>query len=203
MDKIVLFGGTFDPVHCGHIKVAAHASEKIGADKVIFIPAKRSPHKKVFPVASDIDRFEMIQIAVADKDNFHVSDCELKRGDPSYTLDTVKYFRKQYLQACELYWLVGADTITDLDKWYCIEELVDICNLCVMYRAGFGRPDLKSLKETLGDDRVSKLEQNVIATPLIDVSSTAIREKNALGEDICGMVDENVLAYIKKTGLYS
>lgn len=202
MKKIVLFGGSFDPVHCGHMEVAAHSAEQIGADEVIFIPAKRSPHKKVFPAANASHRFEMIRIAVADKENFRVSDCELNRDDPSYTIDTVNYFREKYSQGCQLYWLVGADTIKDLDKWYHIEELVDLCNLCVMYRAGFDRPKLKSLEATLGVSRVSKLEKNIISTPLIDISSTEIRRKIASNEDICGMVDEKVLAYIKKTGLY-
>jgi len=202
MKKLILFGGTFDPVHLGHITVAEHAVKKLCADEVVFIPAKRSPHKKVFPNATDACRYEMIKLAVDGIENFSVSDIELTRPDPSYTIDTVREFIKKYEGSVGLYWLIGADAICDLDKWHRIEELVDICSVCIMHRAGFDRPDLEPLKRSLSPDRVRKLESNVISTPLIDISSTEIRSRLALGEDIGNMVNKKVLSYILKHALY-
>ena len=202
MKKLVLFGGTFDPVHLGHIIVAEHAAKILRADEVIFIPAKRSPHKKVFPNATDACRYEMVKLAIEGIKIFCVSDLELTRPDPSYTIDTVEEFIRKYEDSVDIYWLIGADAVEELDKWHKIEELVDKCSICVMYRAGFDRPDLKTLQGVLSPDRIKKLEQNEISTPLIDISSTEIRSRLALGGDISHLVDKKVLSYILKHGLY-
>ena len=202
-DKVILFGGTFDPIHYGHMRVADCACEHIGAQEVVLIPAKCSPHKKTLPIADGSARVEMISLAIAGKKKFRVSDCELKRAEPSYTLDTVRHFRVEYGEGPQIYWLVGADAIKDLANWYGIRELVDECNLCVMFRAGFERPDFSGLGSILGLGRVAKLERDVVQTPLIDINSTEIRRKLACGGDVSGMLAPKVLAYIQKNGLYS
>ena len=94
--KIALFGGTFDPIHLGHTAVAAVAAEHIGAEKIIFIPTKRSPLKDSLPTASDDDRFAMVALAIADNSKFQLSDRELKKNEPSYTLETVRQFQADY-----------------------------------------------------------------------------------------------------------
>ena len=124
--KIGLFGGTFDPIHFGHTCVAAHAAKYIGAEAVVFIPARRSPHKKLFPVASGDARLEMAALATAEQKKFRVSDCELKRPGPSYTLDTISEISAEYGEGTEFYWLIGADMVKDLDMWYNICELIDV-----------------------------------------------------------------------------
>jgi nicotinate-nucleotide adenylyltransferase len=202
-DKVILFGGTFDPIHYGHMRVADCACEHIGAQEVVLIPAKCSPHKKSLPIAEGSARVEMISLAIAGKKKFRVSDCELKRAEPSYTLDTVRHFRVEYGEGPKICWLVGADAIKDLANWYGIRELVDECNLCVMFRAGFERPDFSGFGEILGSGRVAKLERDVVATPLIDINSTQIRRKLTCGGDVSGMLEPKVLAYIQKNGLYS
>jgi nicotinate-nucleotide adenylyltransferase len=203
--KIVLFGGSFDPIHNGHTIVAHHAIEHIGAQGFIFIPAQRSPHKKISPQAIAADRLRMIELAIADNKSMCVSDCELKRQPPSFTIDTLRYFRDQYGQDAEFYWLVGADMLKDLPRWHLIEELLDECNLCLMLRPGFERFERKlgALVEDFGLQRVKKLEQNAIANPLVDISSTEIRQKLAAGEDVSQMMHPAVLSYIKEHGLYS
>ena len=115
--KIALFGGTFDPIHLGHIAVIADAAEHIGAEKIILIPAKRSP-LKVFPEASDDDRLAMIALTIAGNKNFQTSDYELNRQEPSYTLETVREFQAEYGSATSIYWLTGADSINELPRWY-------------------------------------------------------------------------------------
>lgn len=201
--KIILFGGTFDPIHIGHTTVAASAAEQIRAEKVVFIPAKRSPHKELFPTVTAEARLKMISLAIAGNRKFTLSDYELKRADPSYTLDTVKSFQAEYGSDYSIYFLVGADMLKDLDKWYKIEELIDGCNLAVMYRAGFERPCFCGFESVLGTQRVKKLRANVISTPLIEISGTEIRRKLASGAEVVTMLDEKVLAYIKENGLYT
>lgn len=200
--KVILFGGTFDPVHTGHIEVVQFVAEKIGTSKVILIPANRSPHKFSPPKASGQDRLRMLSLATQGKSLFEVSDCELKRPGPSYTLDTVNYFRQQYGADAQFYWLIGADMVKDLPKWYKIDELMDQCNVCVMLRAGFDRPDFDNLPETIHREQIKKLKQNIVETPLIDISSTVIRSKIASGESVADMLCPAVAEYIRQNKLY-
>ena len=200
--KIILFGGTFDPIHQGHLLVADSAIQQIHAEKIIFIPARRSPHKNFLPVADGDMRLEMISIAIADKDKYTVSDCELKRPEPSFTLDTIRNIKSEYPKNSLFYWLLGADMVKDLPKWHKIHELIDECHLCVMLRPGFEQPSFSKFEPILGLQRVKKLEKNVILTPLVDVSSTKIRQQLALKQDIQSMVPPKVLVYIQKNGLY-
>jgi len=116
--KIALFGGTFDPVHLGHTTVAAEAIKQIGADKIIFIPARRSPLKGLFPKASVTDRFAMLALAIADNKKLELSDCELRKAEPSYTLQTVRHFQTDFGSDTLIYWLIGADSVEELPLWY-------------------------------------------------------------------------------------
>ncbi len=200
--KIALFGGTFDPVHLGHTTVAAAAAEHIGAEKVIFIPAKRSPLKDSFPEADDDDRLAMIALAIAHNDKFHLDDYELRKPNPSYTLETVRHFQADYDGGTLFYWLIGADSIYELSRWYGIVELIDTCILCAMFRAGCRPPDFTEFEDVWGAERVKKLQRNVIKTPLINISSTEIRNRLATGRDVAGMVAPSVAEYIRKHGLY-
>jgi len=200
--KIVLFGGTFDPIHLGHTIVAADAAEHLKAEKVIFVPAKRSPLKHLFPQASDNDRLAMITLAIAGNKMFEVSDCELKKSKPSYTLETVRQFQADYGSNTSIYWLIGADSIDELPYWYEIGQLIDECNLCVMYRAGYAVPDFTGFTAILGAGRVEKLQRNIIPTSLIDISSTEIRKRLAAEQDVSDMLDPKVADYIRKHGLY-
>ena len=200
--KIALFGGTFDPIHLGHTVVAAAAAEHIGAEKVIFVPAKRSPLKGSLPKASDDDRLKMIALAIAGNKNFQVSDYELRRPEPSYTLQTVRQFQADYGSEALIYWLVGTDGVDDLLYWYGIVELIDECNLSTMYRAGCKPPDFTKFKDIWGEKRIEKLQRNIIQTPLVDISSTEIRNGLTAGRDVTGMVHPAVADYIRKHGLY-
>jgi len=200
--KVILFGGTFDPIHLGHTGVAQEALEHIGARKVIFIPAKRSPLKTILPKASDEDRLAMIGLAIAGTSHFGLSDCERRKPAPSYTLETVRYFQAEYGEGTSIYWLLGADSIDDLVHWHRVTELIDECNLAVMHRAGCKKPDFARFEALWGPDRAAKLRRNIVPTPLIDISSTQIREKLATGEDVTAMLHPAVADYIAKCHLY-
>ena len=200
--KIVLFGGTFDPIHLGHAAVATVAVEHIGAEKIVFIPAKCSVLKDFLPKASGDDRLKMIALAIAENKKFQLSDYELKKPEPSYTLETVRQFQTDYGSDISIYWLVGSDSIDDLPRWYGIVELIDECNLSVMYRAGYATPDFAKFKAIWGTQRIEKLQQNIIKTPLIDISGTEIRNRLATGRDVTDMLHPSVADYIRKHGLY-
>ncbi|MFH1718864.1 MAG: nicotinate (nicotinamide) nucleotide adenylyltransferase [Planctomycetota bacterium] len=200
--KIALFGGTFDPIHLGHITVAAHAIKHIEAERLVFIPAKRSPLKGFSPKASDDDRLKMIALAIAGEESFAVSDYELKKPAPSYTLETVKRLQDSYGRGTSVYWLVGADGISDLVYWHKIAELIDACHLAAMYRAGCEPPDFTRFEAVWGRQRVEKLQRNIIQTPLVDISSTQIRHAIAASGDTTSMLHPAVADYISRHGLY-
>jgi nicotinate-nucleotide adenylyltransferase len=200
--KIALFGGTFDPIHLGHTTVTADAAKHIGAEKIIFVPAKRSPLKGFFPKAGDSDRLKMIALAIADNKNFQVSNYELQRSEPSYTLETVRRFQGDCGDETSIYWLIGADSIDELQLWYGIAELIDECNLSTMFRAGCKPPNFAKFTDIWGPDRVEKLQQNVIKTSLVDISSTEIRNRLAAGGNVTDMLHPDVADYIRKNNLY-
>jgi nicotinate-nucleotide adenylyltransferase len=200
--KIALFGGTFDPIHLGHTTVAAEAVKHIGAEKIIFIPAKRSPLKGFFPIAGDENRFAMINLAIGDNKQFQASDYELKKPEPSYTLETVRWFKEGFGSETSICWLIGADSIDELQLWHGITELIDECNLSTMFRAGCKAPNFAKFTDIWGPDRVEKLQRNVIRTSLIDISSTEIRSRLAAGDDVTEMLHPSVADYIRKHNLY-
>ena len=200
--KIALFGGTFDPIHLGHTTVAVDAAKHIGAENIIFVPAKRSPLKGFFPRAGDIDRLKMISLAVAGNNNFQVSDYELQNPEPSYTLETVRQFQADYGNETSIYWLIGADSIDELQLWYRITDLVDECNLSTMFRAGCKPPNFAKYEDIWAPERVEKLQRNVIKTSLIDISSTEIRNRLASEDDVSDMLHPDVADYIRQHSLY-
>ncbi len=200
--KVILFGGTFDPIHLGHTSVAEHAAKVIGAEQIIFVPAKQSPLKKLLPKAKDNARIEMITLAITNKEKCGLSEYELKKNQPSYTLETVRYFQKDLPGSPSLYWLIGADCIDELPRWFGIDELIDECNVCVMHRAGFETPNFENLADIFDKTRIRKLQQNVIKTPLVDISSVEIRRRLTAGEDVNDMLHPAVADYIRRHNLY-
>lgn len=200
--KIILFGGSFDPIHKGHESVAAYAYEHLDADRLIFVPAKRSPHKTTGPVACGQARLAMIHLAIEGCPGFDVSDCELRRPEPSYTLDTVQHFREVFGVQAALYVLVGADAVAHLERWHQVEQLLSLCRMCIMHRGGMPRPDLSRLIPVLGPERVAQLERDILATPLHQIDSTEIRARLAAAEPVEGLVAPQVLAYIRQNHLY-
>ena len=200
--KIALFGGTFDPIHLGHTMVAADACERTGAEKVIFIPAKRSPLKGFLPKAGDADRLTMISLAIAQENRFEVSDYELNKAAPSYTLKTVGHLQQEYGRDTSIHWLLGADSIDDLVYWHKITELIDACHLTTMYRGGCEPPDFTKFEHLWGRQRVEKLQRDIVQTPRVDISSTEIRRRLAAGQNVADMLHPAVADYIRAHGLY-
>jgi len=200
--RVALFGGSFDPIHLGHTGVARVAAQQLGAETVVFIPAKCSPLKGTLPRAGDDDRLKMIELATASEKMFVVSDCELRRPAPSYTLDTIRQFQAHYGSETSIHWLLGADSVGDLIYWYKIDELIDACHVSVMCRGGYEAPQFDRYTSLWGPQRVEKLRANIIETPSIDISSTQIRKRLATGEDMSDALHPDVADYIRRHGLY-
>jgi nicotinate-nucleotide adenylyltransferase len=200
--RVILFGGSFDPVHAGHIGVAEYARQYLGAERALLIAAGRSPHKEQNPLASGEHRLAMLRLAIEGHAGLEVSDFELTRPPPSYTYDTVAHYRKLYGESTALYWLLGADLVGDLGTWYRACELIDGCRIAVMVRGGYAGPDLSALEGQIGAARVAALGQWMIPTPAIDASSTEIRRRLAEGREPGDAVPAAVAAYIARNGLY-
>jgi nicotinate-nucleotide adenylyltransferase len=200
-DCIVLFGGTFDPVHVGHTTVVQHAARSLRADEVVFIPARRSPHKSDSPLAPADHRVNMLKLALEGQATFSVSRCEVDRPEPSYTYDTVMEFRAGR-PGTRLVWLVGADMLASLPRWYRIRELLDLCDICLMSRGGVDSPDFEQVIPSLGSEVARRLEKTAIITPLIPVSSTEVRLLLAAGQEVSAMLHPAVLRYIQTHRLY-
>jgi len=201
--KIILFGGTFDPIHRGHTIVAQSAVEQLCVDELIFIPAGRSPHKQSHSQAPDSARMEMMSLAAAGNDKFSVSDWELKRPSPSYSSDTVDFFSNRYAGEAQLYWLIGADMVDGLPSWHKIGRIVELCDLCIMTRPGYQNSDFSSLEGILTPAQLQRLGDNTITVPSVDISSSRIRQLLAGGCDISEMVHPKVLEYIIKNRFYA
>ncbi len=201
-EKIILFGGTFDPIHNGHLEVALCAMGKIGASKFIFIPARRSPLKSKQPIAFDTDRIAMIQMTIEQHQSFALNNVEMNRAEPSYTIDTIRQLHEKFGENCEFYWLIGADMLKDLPLWHKINDLLNECNICVMNRGGYQKPDFDSLRGRLSPEHIANLKKNMLETPMLEISSTEIRRRLAKDEDASQFLSPGVLDYIKRRKLY-
>ncbi len=184
--RLALYGGTFDPVHNGHLILARDALALLNADKVVFIPARLSPHKQATSPASAAVRREMLAAAIAEEPGFELDDSELGVPGPSYTVDTLERVRAAYPQA-EIFYLIGADNVRELHTWRRIEDLRRLAKFVV-----FGR----------GEAAIPGAEQFRVLPRRIDISATEIRQRVARGESIRYLVPEAVRSLIAAHHLY-
>jgi len=190
--RLGLYGGAFDPVHCGHLAVARAALEQARLGRMVFVPAARSPLKETSPGASGEERMAMLRLALGDEPAMTADPVELERGGVSYTLDTVRHFRNVAPEA-ELCWVVGADQFVRLDRWRRIDELATQVTFLVLDRPGC-RTEAPP---------VSGLRFERVAMPLREESSTEIRLRRARGQSINGLVPGAVESFIVRQRLYS
>lgn len=202
--KILLFGGTFDPVHNGHLIVARCVAERCGFERVTLVPAASPPHKDTAR-ASGADRLEMLRRAVAGDPLFEICDLELHRSGASYTFDTLTAVRGRNDGEVSLYWLIGADMLEQLHTWSRASEVVDMAGIITAMRSPWDRrvpAILEALRGRFRPEQVRRLEDAIVATPLIDISSTEIRGRVRQGSPIRYLVPEGVRAYIRAEKLY-
>jgi len=192
--KIGLFGGSFDPIHNGHLQIAVAAQEQLSISKIFFIPAAIPPHKQHITLTEANHRLRMVELAVEDCSNFEASDLEIRRRGVSYTIDTLTFFRDNYnLTSNQLHFIIGADSLVDFYKWLEPEKILKTCQIIVYNRAGV---DLDAVNEKL------KKQVFFLNAPLIDISSTNIRNKIRCGESLTAFMPERVANYILNNELY-
>lgn len=201
-ETVVLFGGSFNPIHNGHLIVARCVAEQLNASRVILIPSANPPHKNAADLAEAADRMEMARRAIDGEPGWEVSDCEARRQGPSYTFDTVAQFRHALGPQCELCWIIGADTLTELVSWYRVGELVELCRIVTAARPGWERPDLDILRSRLTQPQIDRLVGDVLATPRIEISGTQIRRRIREGRSVRYLVPDAVREYIQQRPLY-
>ena len=200
--KLGILGGTFNPIHIGHLLMAEEAYNVHQLSKVIFIPVSTPPHKDVMDLASTIDRYQMVKEAIKDIDYFSVSDIEIKRTGKSFTIDTVKSIIHSHNGDCEVYLIIGADSLKELDAWKDIAVLAKICKIVTINRPEHKITSFKNLKEVLGKKITSDINSNMINIPPIGISSTEIRSRVKTGKSIKYWTPSSVEEYIKKHKLY-
>lgn len=192
---IGVLGGTFDPIHRAHLELAEAAVEQLGLDRIIFIPAGQPWLKDGQPLTPARHRLAMVRLAVEGNPAFSVSDMEINRPGPSYTVDTLEALRQDLGEREELYLIVGEDVLNDFHRWKNPDRILQLCRLAVFERADVKHSARKAVQERFGN-------VDLIKAGLPDISGTQIRRSAARGEPLNGKVTKPVEDYINRYGLY-
>ncbi|MEP7008947.1 MAG: nicotinate (nicotinamide) nucleotide adenylyltransferase [Acidobacteriota bacterium] len=198
--KIGLFGGSFDPIHAGHVETVRAARQALGLERVIYLPTAQPPHKPGRQLAPALARYAMVELALLSEEGLYASPFELTFGRPAYTIDSLEHFRRAYPDA-ELHLLIGGDSFLELEAWWRWKEIADAARLIVLARPG---SDLapEALSPALAD-LLRSGQAMVLADRTIDLSSTELRERLGRGEEpLTSALPPLVLDYIHKYRLY-
>ncbi len=191
-EKLGIFGGTFDPPHIAHLLAAEGVRDHLKLDKIIFVPAAIPPHKQKRGVIAAKHRFEMVKLAIRDNPAFELSDTELHRKGPSYTIETLREMKREHENA-EIFFIMGIDLLMEFDTWKEPNRILEECTLVAMNRPGF---DLAVVDK----DLLSRIE--LVNVPSVDVSSTNVRRRVKSGRSIRYLVPADVEDYIHRNAIY-
>lgn len=198
MKKYGIFGGSFNPIHYGHLMICEYIKEEMGLDKVIFIPTGNPPHKEIDVSAED--RYQMVKLAIASNPDFAISDIETTRVKLSYTVDTIKELKKTYKEE-KLYFLIGLDSLFQLKTWKKIKDLSREIEFVVAQRPGYlDEKNIKREIEFLRESYGTKI--TLIKTPLYEISSTDLRQRIKEDKSLRYLIPEKVIDYIKESDFY-
>ena len=197
--NIGVLGGTFDPIHMGHLIIAEETRGRLNLAEILFVPAGQPWLKANNLISPAEHRVQMVHLAIADKPCFKLSTMEIERPGPSYTVDTIAELQGQLGVRDELFFILGWENLAELHQWHEPSRLIKMCRLVAVPRVGYTVPDLKSLEAA-----IPGLSQSVILldTPEIDISASEVRNRVAHGLSIRHLVPEPVERYIKEHGLY-
>ena len=196
MKKVGIMGGTFDPIHYGHLVTAETARVEFALDEVVFVPSGRPPHKRGHAIGDGEHRCAMTQLAIASNPYFRLSRVELEREGFSFALDTVNYFLEQYDHDVDLRFITGADAIREILHWYKVEELMEKCRFLAASRPGYAL-DVEALLPEKWRDRVA-----VLPVPSLAISSSYIRQAVQNGKSVKYLLPEAVETYLHHHRLY-
>jgi len=194
-----VLGGTFDPIHSGHLVIAEEARLRFGLNKVLFVPAGKPWLKTNREITPAVHRLEMVKRAIAGDASFELSTMEIDRPGPSYSVDTVAALQQKISPGARIFFLIGWDSLAELPQWQEPARLIGLCKLIAVTRSGLSRPDLKSLEPT-----IPGIIQSVVWLDIqpINISSSDIRDRVARGQSIHGLVPDKVESYIAENKLY-
>ena len=197
--KIGVLGGTFDPIHRGHLAIAEAARAKLSLSEVYFVPAARTPLKEGGSILTAEHRVQMVRLAIADYPYFKLETLEIDRPGPSYTADSIAELRGKLGPENELFFIIGWDSLAQFPRWKEPARIIQMCYLVAVPRPGYALPDRESLEAAVPG---ISLKLIVLKGPEINISATEIRERVARGLPISDLVPEPVAEYIKQHKLY-
>ncbi len=200
MIKIGIFGGSFDPVHYGHLLLAEQARCMLQLNRVIFVPAKISPFKLNTVPTRGEDRYHMLRKAIAHNPYFFVSDYELKKDTVSYTIETLRFLKKEWGEEAELYFITGTDAFLSIMDWACAEELLTEFSFLVGNRPGYQQEALDHILAEVRRRYKTKVER--VEMPQVDISSTDIKERFCQGRSVKYLLPDAVAEYALLHQLY-
>lgn len=200
--RLGIFGGSFNPVHYGHLLLAETCREQARLDQVWFMPASIPPHKQETDLADNRHRIAMLELAIAGYPPFQISQLELERGGVSYTVDTLRRV-KESREDAELFFLMGADSLAEFGSWRMPEEICRLATPLVVRRAGSPPPALDALEPFADEETLRSIEQHEVSMPVIELSSTHIRRASSQGKSIRFQTPRAVERYIQTNGLYA
>lgn len=205
--RLGIFGGSFDPIHNGHLILAEQCREQANLDKVLLLPAAQSPLKDNLPNANDRQRLEMLSLAIAGHTDFEISKYEIERGGNSYTVDTLEHFSQEDPES-QLFLMIGEDSLDTFFRWKDPRRICQLATPLVVRRPGTARnstskiADLSVIEQFMDDDQYSLAQELAIESRLIDISSTDIRERTSQEKSIRYLVPRAVEKYIETNQLY-
>ncbi|MEI7884269.1 MAG: nicotinate-nucleotide adenylyltransferase [Clostridia bacterium] len=198
--KIGVMGGTFDPIHLGHLVLAESVRESLELQEVIFVPTALPPHKELINITNSKHRYEMVKNAIATNPFFSITDFEIQHEDISYTIDTIKHLMEKNNYEVDLFFITGADALMQILTWRDIEELLVLCNFVAATRPGTNISELKTFMSSLPMCFQEKIQ--LLVMPALDISSTLIRQRINKGKSIKYLVTAEVEEYIYEHELY-
>ena len=200
-DRLGILGGSFDPVHYGHLLLAEACREQCELDRVLLIPAAVSPHKQGQQRTPSKDRVQMLRLAIGGHERFSVSTIEIDRGGVSYTVETLAALAEKHPDSV-FFFLMGADSLNELPTWREPKRLCALATPVVVRRAEAPEPDFGALSEIVDDERLGEIRRHQVEMPIIELSSTDIRERVSAGKSIRYQTPRAVEKYIETHGLY-
>lgn len=187
--RIGILGGTFDPIHLGHLYLARKVLSKLSLKKIIFIPTHLPPHKKGVKIIAARHRYNMVKLAIANNKNFKASDIEIKRRGRSYSVKTLRQLRKKHGPSVELFFITGSDSLRELSKWRDLKEILRLCKFVIVRRPRF------AVKKTSRHFTILNINAK-------DISSTDVRNRLKKGRSVKRLIPAKIRRYIEKYKLY-